>query len=279
MTMLLATLVGLVVAYAAVAVIIDPRGIFSTGVFPVVVWDSRQEKMRLFSKFNEASPVECIVLGSSRAMKVSPQQVERETGLRTFNFCVDSARSEDYLAIYRWVSSRSPRLKTMLIGLDVEALHCDDEFDRRLTSNAQLMSGLDDTAEPGPSTRSCPALSLVSTVMSVPYARDMASSLRVLLSSSRPRNQLEDDGYLHYTEWEQARQRGSLDLAENIKASYEEYRRRFGGMSALSPQRERMLRQLLHAARKDGLEVAVWITPIHPAVATYISAGTHYTQV
>ena len=124
------------------ALVVDPRGDFGTGMFPCVALDSRRDKMRLFEDYNRRGAVHGIVLGSSRSMLLSCSKLGANSKLRWFNFSVDSARTEDYLAIYRWVRNRDSRLGRLIIGLDVEALHDHCEMDSRLKANSGLMRSL-----------------------------------------------------------------------------------------------------------------------------------------
>src|ERR1035438_3833214 len=92
---------GLVLLHLSLAILIDPRRDFGTGIFPVISLDSRRDKMKRFEEYNRRKAVDGIVLGSSRSMKLACGELDAKTGLRWFNFSVDSARAEDYLAIYR----------------------------------------------------------------------------------------------------------------------------------------------------------------------------------
>src|SRR5687768_13190122 len=98
-------------AYASVLVAVDPRADFATGLVPPAILDSRAVKQRLFLDYARSVPVEGLVLGSSRAMKLRPDELGGLLGARFFNFSVDSARAEDYLAVYRWVRGTGASLR------------------------------------------------------------------------------------------------------------------------------------------------------------------------
>src|SRR5205814_5789343 len=67
---------------------------------------------------------EALLLGSSRLMTIAPSEVEKRTGLRTFNAAVNAAYTEDFYVLLRYAMERAgARPKLVLIGLDVEALH------------------------------------------------------------------------------------------------------------------------------------------------------------
>ena len=101
----LGVLVAVVIAYGLTAYLIDPRGDFAAERFPTVLFDARREKVKSFAKYNEMEPVTGIILGSSRSMKLAGRRLDTATGRRWFNFSVDSARVEDYVAIYNWATN------------------------------------------------------------------------------------------------------------------------------------------------------------------------------
>ena len=148
-------LAGLAASYLAAVRVVDARAKFGDPLkpwlFPTVVINSRTEKMRLFQTCRQAGEITGLVLGSSRAMKLRPADLDRDTGLRFFNFAVDSACAEDYLAIYRWAVAQGARPKLLVLGLDIEALHDNDPLDGRLEQNGPLLAalGTDGPALPG----------------------------------------------------------------------------------------------------------------------------------
>ncbi len=273
----LAWLCALSGAYLALAVWVDPRGDFGIRVFPTVSLDSRKEKMYLFDRSNRTRPVQGLVLGSSRAMKVAPEDLGRLTGKRWFNFSVDSARAEDYLAIYRWARRRDPGLDSVLLGLDVEAFHDGVGFDDRLKACPELMRALEGGgAGSGGGAPLGDALTRLKTVMSRFYAQDVVRSLQIAVHRPPVLMSFDGAGYLHYVRWEGQRRDGSFDLQANLAGSREEYLRRFKEMRGLSEERKLRLRTLLGEARRDGVRVVLWLTPLHPDLAAYLARETRY---
>lgn len=271
-----ASIAALACSYFAAAVVVNPRGYFDSDLFPQVVLDSRRDKMKLFERFNAAGPVEGLILGSSRSMKIAPAELEALTGLRFFNLCVDSARSEDYLALYRWAKRCDPDIKALALGLDVEAFHDDDKPDQRLRDNAPLWRELQGPGR-GPSAgRVLEHLGRLEKVMSRYYAQEMARSVVARWRPKESTMSFDADGLLRYGVWEREVGEGSFDLGAHIDASKEEYQRRFGGMTGLSAQRRHYFEQLLGEAGRDGVDTVVWITPIHPEVAASLRAATRY---
>ncbi len=263
--------------YVGLALLLDPRREFGTGLLPGVTLDSRLDKMRLFKEYNRQGAVEGIVLGSSRAMKLSCDELEKVLGLRWFNFSVDSARAEDYLAIYRWVRSSGARPKVLVIALDVEALHDSEPLDGRLRANPGLMVALDDSRSSAQQ-RVMVLLRLLKGVFSTHYVRDMLLSLRVAVVRPPAWVTFDTDGFLHYVQWEKDRAAGKLDFQTNLERSYEEYRRRFADMQGLSTVRKDQVATLIREAQQDGVRIVLWITPVHPKLAAFLDRETPYNK-
>ena len=62
-----------------------------------------------------AEPPELVVLGGSRAQRFEPSQLERLTGLPSFNFSVQNSRPEDAYAIARYLFWRAPDVRLRCI--------------------------------------------------------------------------------------------------------------------------------------------------------------------
>jgi hypothetical protein len=270
-------------AFAALARTVDPRDDFGVGICPQVTMDSRREKMRLFKDYMASGSVGGLVLGSSRSMKLDPKQLESMLGVRFFNFSVDSARAEDFLAIYRWVRLRGITPRFLILGLDVEALHDDDVFDPRLRENGELLATLRsrDGAE-GPLVRVAAVAGKYRDMFTAAYFADVARSLARCLRPSGHRGaatESDPDGYLRYVKLERERAIGTFDLDRQIADSLEGYVIRFRDMRGLSPRRQQDLEQLVREAKADGVAVKVWITTLHPRTARYLGEKTAYPEL
>jgi hypothetical protein len=269
---------GLSAVLVGLAWLVDPRDDFGTGLFPVVVSDARREKVERFVSYDRERPVQGIVLGSSRSMKLAPRSLEAVFGLRFFNFSVDSARAEDYLALYRWTRRQGGSIRLVIVGLDVEALHDDDTPDATLQSNAALRTALEGR-QLGWNERLMQIVRRYKAVFTTAYVSDIAWAVRLELSRAPGEARaavFEADGYLRYPRWEGQRAAGTFDLEREIERCLPKYRRRFEGMTHLSSRRRQELQTLIAEARGDGARVIVWLTGIHPRTARYLETRTRY---
>ncbi|WP_102124894.1 SGNH/GDSL hydrolase family protein [Deinococcus planocerae] len=281
----LRVVLGWILVFAAVlgAVLwyVDPRGQFGVGRFPTVTLDARRQKMTLFRAFQAQAPVQGLILGSSRTMKLDPEVFSEKTGLRFFNFTVDAAKAEDYLAIYRWAKARGAPIRRVMLGLDVEALHNDNVYFTNFRHNAELRrmlaQGQGNAALLGVSAD----VSRVKDMFTVDYLRDTA---RVVAARARsearvPFMQFTANGYLHYPGREQQRAAGTFDLTREVSACLPGYLSIYGGMRSLSPQRWGYLEALVREVQQDGGQVEIWISPLHPATTQLLASQTRYTRL
>lgn len=275
--------------YVGIIRLVDPHGDFGTGLFPTVELDLRVEKMQLFRAYQATAPPEGLILGSSRAMKVCPRTLEAATGHRFFNFAVDTARGEDYLAIYRWVRQQGVQIRLLMIGLDVEALHDDDRPEGSLLLNDALMQTLGEGTlrEPGllaPFRRYHLAQMVrkYKATFTIRYLTDAVRAIDLFLrpqSRPLPQMEFEPDGYLRYRRWEMERTAGTFHFDQDLERCLTKSLTRFDNMTQLSRRRRAYLRQLVDEARADGARVIVWITSLHPLTTRYLEAHTGYAAL
>jgi hypothetical protein len=266
--------VGVFAAAAAVLYLVDARGQFGTGIFPVVVSQTRADKSRLFLEYHRTQPVEGLVIGSSRSMRVSPTYLSGSTGLRFFNFGVDDARAEDILAIVRWSRAHGATPRLAIIGLDIEALHDDDEPDPEFLTDAQFrgsVSGYDDVET---------TIKTYKSMFTIWYAIDTLTSLRVFLRHDRrPRYHFEADGHLRDETIDALRAKGEPVFADHLDNCIDVYMRRFARMTKLSARRRGYVEQAVAEIHKAGGRSLVWITPLHPVAIARLEAATKYRQL
>jgi hypothetical protein len=263
----------LFLAAALVFRIVDPRDDFETGIFPVIIRDSRIEKMRLFSADTASGAIQGLVLGSSRSMKLAPEVLQARTGLRFFNFAVDSGRAEDDLAIFRWVRQQGVRPALLVIGLDVEALHNDDVPDEELQKNQELrrlLTGRDDRFH---------LFWTYKRAFTPTYFTDTIMSIRRQFRPAVPMYSLDQDGRLRNRDIDRQRAAGTFDFTRQIATCLDVYVARFQSMTALSPARKRHIEQLIAEERAAGGQTIVWITPLHPRTARYLASRTEYPRM
>jgi hypothetical protein len=110
----------------------DKLGINVFGFETKAVASSRENKFYMLERSKEE--YEAFILGSSTAHRYDTTDLERLTGLKTFNYAVQHTTPEDYVAIINHVKSRfSPKLiiiQMAFVDLDINYL-----TDKRLASS------------------------------------------------------------------------------------------------------------------------------------------------
>ncbi len=255
---------------------VDPYGDFGSGRFPAVVMDSRREKIRLFRRY-KPEQVTGLTFGSSRAMLLEPRLLNAGFGGRFFNFAVENAYTEDFLALYRWSVGQGARPKTVIVAVDVVGLHENDipdpmfnripemkaQLEAPQVSNSLLRSGLWD------------AVLETHRALTYTYLKDTVKSVQMAVTRRKPTSGFDEDGYEnngtpHHPPATVA------DPLREITLDTALYVKRLEGMKRLSARRKEQLRQLIREARNDGAQTILWLTPVHPVLLERIASSTNY---
>ena len=276
--MALATAAVLAVAYVAIVTVVDPRGEFGSRAFPKVVYDARGQKVAFFREYAGEAPVEGLVLGSSRAMKFRPSELQALSGKRFFNFSVDLGRTDDFLAIYRWVRGQGMRPAVVLLGFDAEMFATKVERHFKLEGNHALRSALEPVSPLFAGTRRW--VLQRKNALTTAYAADTLRSVRLALGRRETINATFDsDGYLHYPRFEAERANGTFDLEAELAACVRYQRRYFGGtFTEPQPARRAEFERLLAEMTADGVTVKLFFTSLHPRLGEVLEAMPRFLE-
>ena len=248
---------------AAVALLVDPMRTFGTGRVPSVLTSEHMAKPEAFLRLDP--PAQAIVLGSSRVMKIRPACLAELTGVPAFNFGLSSSHVEDLVAAYRFARARGGRpLRALVIGVDVEAFDDHAEPDPRLLSSRYLRAYLD-----GGSHLSWSAASRA--LFGWQAFRYGLSSLWHQLRPSRalPRMHFDGDGFVTYDVWETAQREGRFDPVPEFARVKAQLLGPLSGreFDALSAERVALFQDMVRSAHAAGIQVDVYIPPLHPRLA------------
>ncbi len=274
----LATLALLAAAYGTGALLLDR---FVAGRAPM--GSELRNKMFLFRSFQAVAPVEVLIVGSSRCMKIDPEAIRHETGLRTFNQCLSGGQAEDYLAAFRWsVSQPGVRLKLLLVSLDPDTLgDAEPRYDSLRTDWVwNRLIGSD-----GPSRR---ALWDDLLALKASFSADwLVGRIRALKQASpeeaRSIPDFEPNGYIHYTKLEHLKALGSFDRKQerrDIPGKWEEKYRILAKPSSQGDwRRKRCIEIMLKEARARGIRVILWLPPVAPELLTRLRRTTQFDRI
>ena len=254
------TLGLLAVILCALVTATDPHRYFFGSPFPEIWPNTRRDKVDLFRKYSSHGKVTGFIMGSSRTTLQLPEQADRDTGLRFFNASVYDAATDDYLGLYRLfreIQGAPPKM--LIVGIDTVILRSGAEISEELTANYALISRLDaNVTVPGH------FAGLYAFYFRLQTLTDLGTSFRNLRSHPPPRYVFAGDGHLLGTRFSPYEL--DYNLGPGLKAFVAEYREFLG----VSPQRVDRLRTLTREAAADGVQVVLWLTPLHPGLRAAI---------
>jgi hypothetical protein len=258
-TFLAIVLAGLALS-VSLAVLVDPLQTFGTGRIPSILTNEREEKTTAFLHADPAPQL--VVLGSSRVYKANPTCLRELTGLPSFNFGLGFARIEDELAVMRFIHDRGRvPLKQVIIGLDVDAFDHQD-VDQRTLSSKSLRRYIDGLA----------TLSWDRASRSLFGMQGLHFGLTSLWYHFRkhppPKSEIGADGFVTYKAWEDGIRKGTFDSTPlvNALARKLEFLSTANNFNELSRPRVAMFEELVRSAHAAGIEVRVFIPPLHPKI-------------
>jgi hypothetical protein len=249
------------------ALLVDPLRTFGTGRIPSVLTAEHYSKPESFLRV--ARPVQALVLGTSRVMKLDPACIEELTGYSAFNFGLSSSHVEDWVAAYRFARDHSTQpLRELVIGVDVEAFDNHAEPDPRLLSSRYLRRYLDDSTKASLGT-------LSRALFGWQALRFGMSSLWYdLRPGAKPPAKLRFDGvgFAFYDIWETAMKRGTLDKAPLYASVAKKFRGPLSGarFNELSAERVAQFKSLVRSAHAAGVQVDVFVPPLSPELAALL---------
>jgi hypothetical protein len=250
-----------VFCYFIIVTIVNPRRVFWGRSFPEIMPNSRALKLDLLQKYNAARPVELVVLGSSRSMKLSPDLLESITGERTFNAGVFSAAPNDYLSIYRVMKRRRIVPRTLVVGLDAEALDPATTPAPDFDTNLELKSALEGTV-PNLPARIWHWVNLYKETLTPYYIEDISKSISIRFNPRPPLFEFQSNGHEEDRILDTQIQSGVYPQAEKVKRCEESLQAKFYNFHNVSPELQSDLKQLLSEATGDKVRVVLWITPV-----------------
>ena len=257
----------MVVGTATLALLVDPLGGFGTGLLAPVVAADRDFKTTLYRRL--PVPPATVVIGSSRSKTMRPACITGITGQAAFNFGVNGAVAEDYLAIFRWLMQQPhSALHRVLLGVDPEAFE-ESEAHRPLEESRVLRGLVEGTSRPKP-WATIPAdlwntQVLVAALRSLRYAvfgpPEIASTV------------LAPDGVQEYPRDDAELEAGRFPQQQRVEESIPGIVPRYANFPRLSPHRLDFLSTLIREAQAAQVEIVAFIPPVHPQLERATSSG------
>ncbi len=231
--------------------VVNPLGIYPTKFIEPILFSSRNSKMSLYQDY-PLTP-QTLILGSSRAFTVDPQQVEQLWGYPAFNASVGAGTIQDYLAFLRFaIQTRSaPRL--LILCLPPEILFPNDL--QIVEPNAYLRDYLNvDHPLQGVSS------TFVELTRLLGWEQTQASLRSLQTTRSQPYYWFDANGMGHFNPYPISDQE-LRDGRENWATTYR--------LANWDDSTVDLLRQLLELAQANQVRMIGYAPPYRPAAAQF----------
>ncbi|MCX6647404.1 MAG: hypothetical protein NTY09_13755 [bacterium] len=102
--------------------IVDPFGLYGTGIFPPVTFSQYEHKLRLLREYIPRPSA--LIIGSSRVECLNPNLVEEITGRRCFNWANPLAKTELFYAELRIaLEELNAPVDLVIVGVEPDVFH------------------------------------------------------------------------------------------------------------------------------------------------------------
>ncbi|MBI2890667.1 MAG: hypothetical protein HYY13_07765 [Nitrospirae bacterium] len=243
---------GGLVSIALLNLLVDPEGSYGTGWVRPLVWSARDEKRELLLGMAESPPT-CLILGSSRTMKLEPDVIRTAVGGRVFNASIEEARAGDFLPTLDFVRRRlGAQIRWLIVGVDPTTFEQGKSDPFRVVSHT---------------------VNYHHAIMSL---RSITYALTRYPESAIGFNK---DGFLVYKKDDADLQAGVFDLEAKLRDSISWYVPRHGNDRGLSSQALDTFEVFVKEVRARGIELAVYEPPYHPRMIEALRSRSHYPEL
>jgi hypothetical protein len=202
-------------------------------------------------------PPSVLVVGSSRAVQIDPQEIQQRTGATAYNAGITNAAVRDLLAMVSYADLRTPgRLPRLVVFLDVEMFGRRTPTERVLDYQRRILATRATCPEPAP----CQESWLRSAESIANDARARQNGGRSYLATQRA------DGHQlgsRLAAWEA--QGVDLRVIRNRRIAIRVRSYGPGQFDRLYPVQKEHFERLVALANARGVRPMVVLTPMHPA--------------
>lgn len=253
-TLLLLPLVGLF------NYVIDPLCVNGNHLFELknVVQTTRDSKV---IDFKNTGKIDNIILGSSRTMKVNPDDVSNYLGGNSFNFSVNKALPEDHYGILLYLERIKKIPKNIVIGFDFYILNDLLPTDKRFLANRELnfLDNYDDSKG-----------SFLSDYLNIDVLKYSINSIYYSYFDKKNKKNIskfdKKNGFLYQDKNDVLIKSGNYNYTEKIKTDSDNYfngQYNSGKYIKLSKKRIEYLIKIKEFTKKYNINLYTYLTPVH----------------
>jgi acyl-CoA synthetase (AMP-forming)/AMP-acid ligase II/acyl carrier protein len=235
------------------------------------VWAMDDRDKACAGFLEHAEEIDLLMLGSSKAMHLS-SAVAREFGYTAFNFWLQNARAEDWLAALRFALDHGGPLRAVVLMMDVEGLSNAAAVDPRLMESVHLRRYVQSESDAAAGTADSHSeagadrFNTIFTQFKLGQHEPWAWALSGV-------NYRVTERFTSAGEPSGDRSRRALADPHDSDAQYALRMRDF---TALDPDRLEDLRALLARCATLGIHVHCCISPVHETLDAFLAGNTSY---
>jgi hypothetical protein len=257
---------------------VNPYGMYSVNWLNPIVWSERREKLVLLERYPEK--IDLLILGSSRTMRLDPVIFNFLTGLKAFNLSVNHARTEDFLALTRYVcAKKSQKPKHLIVGVDMNSFRGFYEIDNLLKYYPELFYFLDNNEQ----TKVLDDLSIGwnKYVKGLSFHQTVQSfkSISTYLKHGQWENSYRfgQNGLLTYNKLEEKTE-GNVRLNKILDQRIVSLQHKTTVFGGFSEKRKVYFEELLGFCNKEDIRVTAVLLPDHPRIVKALK-GTSFEKL
>lgn len=252
---LLATII-ILGSIIALSILIDPRGLFGTNKFTPLVATDRPAKLELIK--NQSPAPDIIILGSSRVFKIDPETITKKTRLHAFNFGVNNAKPEEFLALAKYlIEDLKIKPQLFIVAIDHDAFD-NQRIQPQTIHISKLRSKLNISKKEYLSV----FLTTFKENLTFQYIKDIGRSIYYIIAGyPKLPPRLKSNGYMIKNVYKK-------DVPENFNThSGNVILNVFKtGGAALSVARQNYFEQFLNLAKENNIKIKMALLPMHPII-------------
>ena len=240
----------------AINYVVDPLSINKNQLLNLEkpIQTTRDEKVANVENINN---IDNLILGSSRSMRVNPDDVNKFLNGSTYNFSVNSALPEDYYGILLYLEKVKKIPKNIIIGFDFYILNDNLGYDSRFISNDKL-NFIDASNSKGGSLANY--LNIDTLKLSV------KSVYHNIVGTKKTSNFDANNGFLDWSKKDDLIRAGKYKFLSSIKSdSLQYFKNKYtrGRYSTFSDERIGYLKSIKSFVKKHKITLYTYLTPVH----------------
>lgn len=252
---------------------VDPHSVHGSALVPPLTSSHASRKEFLLRRYTRA--VDTLILGSSRAMTLSPRVLEKMTGSSGFNASVGSATPVEFLAWWRLLLSlRGEAPQLLLVSVDLDSFNSSWRTISQSSRGTPILNQM------------VPEFGAVDDPLFDPQDlgwQRLVDSLHSVYLYNRgypPESEVfEADGLVTFRQLEEKRRHGVTALKNGIQKTLAQAEGRFSDFQQLSPEQLQAVKTLLDEARGVGTRVFLYLPPIHPLYRVRLGERSNAEQM